>query len=190
MTMQLLRILALALCGSSSALRATRRSALLAPVALATPVLFPAAVVAESGPLPTGRKPLLALVEEARRQLDAVPALVANGKWDSVRVILATPPLYDCWGKNPRPLLRNFAEAVGADDGDELAALEAREDAVSHLRYLDMAVYNNVFSPAGQADAGAFATKELVKQYDSMPREELKLATKALDDLVSAGTLK
>ena len=81
-----------------------------------------------------------------------------------MRAILITPPLSDCWGKNARPLLREYASAVGDGGGDELAALEAREDAMSHLRYLDMAVYNNVFSPAG-GDAAVSASKDLVRQY-------------------------
>ena len=58
-----------------------------------------------------------------------VPGLLEARKWDSVRAILITPPLSDCWGKNARPLLRDFAAALGDSGGDELAALEAREDA-------------------------------------------------------------
>ena len=64
-----------------------------------------------------------------------VPGLLEARKWDSVRAILITPPLSDCWGKNARPLLRDFAAALGDSGGDELAALEAREDAMSHLRH-------------------------------------------------------
>ena len=64
-----------------------------------------------------------------------VPGLLEARKWDSVRAILITPPLSDCWGKNARPLLREYASAVGDGGGDELAALEAREDAMSHLRH-------------------------------------------------------
>ena len=64
-----------------------------------------------------------------------VPELLKSRKWDAVRAILITPPLSDCWGKNARPLLRDFAAALGDSGGDELAALEAREDAMSHLRH-------------------------------------------------------
>ena len=101
-----------------------------------------------------------------------MPGLLEARKWDSVRAILITPPLSDCWGKNARPLLRDFAAALGDSGGDELAALEAREDAMSHLRYLDMAVYNNVFSPAG-GDAAVSASKDLVRQYVELPAQEL-----------------
>ena len=95
--------------------------------------------------LPAHAAPLdesLSLVRQARAQLAAVPDLIKAEKWDSVRAILITPPLSDCWAKTNRPLLQNYAEAVGDAGKDELAALEAKEDANSHLRYLDMAVYN------------------------------------------------
>lgn len=84
----------------------------------------------------------LTLIIQARRQLDAVPSLIEQEKWDAVRAILITPPLSDCWAKTARPLLRAYAEALGDADKDELAALEARDEANSHLRYLDMAVYS------------------------------------------------
>ena len=112
-----------------------------------------------------------------------MPELLKSRKWDAVRAILITPPLSDCWGKNARPLLREYASAVGDGGGDELSALEAREDAMRHLRYLDMAVYNNVFSPAG-GDAAVSASKDLVRQYVELPAQELAASTKALDQLV------
>ncbi|KAH8055503.1 hypothetical protein JL721_10232 [Aureococcus anophagefferens] len=86
--------------------------------------------------------------------LDDVPALIEAGKWDSVRAILIQPPIADVWGKNAKPLLKRYAEAVGNADGDELAA-----------------VYNNVFSPVG-GDMKVNAKPELVKQYYEMPMQE------------------
>ena len=83
-------------------------------------------------------------------------------------------------------MLKAFAAAVGDAGGDELAALEARDDAMSHLRFLDMAAYNNVFSPAG-GDAAVSASKDLVKQYTELPAAELKASIKALDELVALG---
>ncbi len=70
-----------------------------------------------------------------------------------VLAILVKPPLSNMWtsgGQNK--LLNNYADAIGNElpDGDEIAALELREDLISHLRYLDMAVYNNVFNPIGE----------------------------------------
>ena len=46
-----------------------------------------------------------------------------------------------------------------------------------------MAVYNNVFSPAG-GDAAVSASKDLVRQYVELPAQELAASTKALDILV------
>lgn len=120
-------------------------------------------------------------LKEARRQLDAVPKLIDDQKWDSVRAILVTPPLKDCWTTNTK-MLREYAESVD----DELAALEAREEVVNHLRFLDMAVYNNVFNPiATEGTAGA--TKELVRSYYEDPINEWKASVSALDELIQLG---
>ena len=129
-------------------------------------------------------------VAEARRQLDPVPNLIKEEKWDSIRAILITPPLSDCWGKSSgaNPLLRNYAEAVGDQGGDELAALEAREDALDHLRFLDMAAYNNVFNPI-KTEGETGATKGLIKSYYEDPVNELKASTAALDELIKLGEI-
>ena len=130
------------------------------------------------------------LIIQARSQMDVVPDLIKNGKWDSVRAVLVKPPLSDCWTKGANPnLLKDYASAVGDElpDGDELAALEAKEDARSHLRFLDMAVYNNIFNPiATEGTAGA--TKELIRSYFEDPTNEFKESMKALDDLITLGS--
>lgn len=124
----------------------------------------------------------LKLIEEARRQLDSVPKLIDNQKWDSVRAILITPPLSECWASKNTKLLKQYAESVD----DDFAALEAREEAVNHLRFLDMAVYNNVFNPiASEGTAGA--TKELVRSYYEDPINEWKASVAALDELIQLG---
>ncbi|KAH8051958.1 hypothetical protein JL722_10403 [Aureococcus anophagefferens] len=128
------------------------------------------AVPARAAELPTGGRDLFNLVAAARRQLDDVPALIEAGKWDSVRAILIQPPIADVWGKNAKPLLKRYAEAVGNADGDELAA-----------------VYNNVFSPVG-GDMKVNAKPELVKQYYEMPMQEFRASAKALDALVKLGS--
>lgn len=87
-------------------------------------------------------------VTEARKQLDPVPDLIKQEKWDSIRAILITPPLSDCWSKSSgsRPLLQRYAEAIGESAaGDELAALEAREEALNSLRFLDMAACKKLY---------------------------------------------
>jgi len=126
---------------------------------------------------------LLKQVEAARDQLRPVPGLIEKERWDSVRAILISPPLSDCWAKTGRPLLQRYAEALGDAGGDELEALEAREDAVSHLRYLDMAVYNNNFNPI-TVEGKSAVTKELVRSYYEDPTNEYRASLKALDDLV------
>ena len=129
-------------------------------------------------------------VTEARRQLDPIPKLIKEEKWDSIRAILITPPLSDCWGKasGVNALLRSYAVAVGDQGGDELAALEAREEALDHLRFLDMAAYNNVFNPI-KTEGESGASKGLIKSYYEDPINELKASTSALDALVQLGEI-
>ena len=123
---------------------------------------------------------LLDQLQQAQQQLSTVPPLLEQEKWDSVRAILLKPPLSDCWSKNPK-LLTHYAASVG--ENAELDALEGKEELVSHLRYLDMAVYNNVFNPiATEGTAGA--TKELVRSYYEDPINEWKASTAALQGLI------
>eukprot|EP00985_Skeletonema_marinoi_P004891 scaffold2120_cov115-Skeletonema_marinoi.AAC.1 len=95
---------------------------------------------------------LLDQIKEGSKQLEAVPDLIKAEKWDAVRAVLVKPPLSNMWTSGgANKLLNKYADAIGSElpDGDEIAALELREDLISHLRYLDMAVYNNVFNPIG-----------------------------------------
>jgi hypothetical protein len=126
---------------------------------------------------------MLTLVKQARQQLAPIPKLIESEKWDSVRAILIEPPLSDCWARTGRPLLTKFAEALGDVGGDELAALEAREEIVSHLRYLDMAVYNNNFNPIkSEGENGASAS--LIRSYYEDPKNEFKSSLTAFDELL------
>lgn len=129
---------------------------------------------------------LLSQIKEARAQLDAVPELIQLEKWDSVRAILITPPLSDCWAKGAKPTLQKYAEAIGETDGDELAVLESRDDLASSLRFLDMAVYNNIFNPI-KAEGSSGATKELVRSYYEDPLAEYKASLVTLDALIELG---
>ena len=92
-------------------------------------------------------------LQKARSQMAPIPDLIGRERWASVRAVLITPPLSDLWTKSGAArrssnLLKDYADAVGQDPkGDELAVLEAKDELLSHLRYLDMAVYNNVFNP-------------------------------------------
>jgi hypothetical protein len=125
----------------------------------------------------------LKLIQEARKQLNDIPDLIQAEKWDAVRAILITPPLADCWAKTNRPLLLNYAETLDDKGGDEFAALEAREEANSHLRYLDMAAYNNVFNPI-KSEGKAGASKVLIQSYYEDPMNEWRASIAAIDDLI------
>jgi hypothetical protein len=83
-------------------------------------------------------------------------------------------------------LLPKYAAAIGDAGGDELAALEAREEVITHLRFLDMAVYNNVFNPIG-TEGTTGATKELVRSYYEDPINEYTASVAAMDELVQLG---
>lgn len=104
-----------------------------------------------------------------------------------MRAVLTKPPLSSMWtSKGQNKLLDDYAESIGNElpNGDEIAALELREDILSHLRYLDMAVYNNVFNPiASEGKTGA--TKELVRSYYEDPINEWKASVSAIDELIA-----
>lgn len=162
-------------------------SAITTAIALGIPVsttdlsVATAAAAAESD---SDLSTLMGQIQKARDQLAPVPKMIEDEKWDLVRAALIEPPLADCWAKTNRPLLQRYAEAVGDAGGDELAALELREDLVSHLRYLDMAVYNNVFNPI-TVEGKSGATKELIRSYYEDPINEFKASIVALDELIS-----
>mmetsp|Transcript_34232 Transcript_34232/g.97263 ORF Transcript_34232/g.97263 Transcript_34232/m.97263 type:complete len:224 (-) Transcript_34232:361-1032(-) len=126
---------------------------------------------------------LLGQIQQAQSQLDKIPPLIESEKWDSIRAILITPPLSDLWAKTNRPLVSKYAEELGNAGGDELAALEAKEELVSHLRYLDMSVYNNVFNPI-TVEGKSGATKELIRSYYEDPINEFKASQTALQELI------
>ena len=92
--------------------------------------------------------------------------------------------------KGQNKLLNDYADAIANElpNGDEIAALELREDVLSHLRYLDMAVYNNVFNPiATEGTTGA--SKELVRSYYEDPINEWKASKSAIDELIALASL-
>jgi hypothetical protein len=149
---------------------------------LGNDILFPGKAFAKST---TDVNTLLSQLKEARAQLEPIPALIKEEKWDSVRAILITPPLADCWAKTSKPLLKQYAEAQDdLPNGDELTALELREEALDHLRFLDMAVYNNVFNPI-KTEGETGATKELIRSYYDDPVKEYQASVKVLDELIS-----
>jgi len=62
--------------------------------------------------------------------------------------------------------------------------IEQREDIVSHLRYLDIAVYNNVFNPIATEGATGAST-ELVRSFYEDPINEWKASKSAIDDVIA-----
>lgn len=163
------------------------RRAFLQVASAAAPVAFLVSQpqAAQAAPATADLSELVQKVEQARKQLlDAVPKLIEAEKWDSVRAVLIEPPLADCWSKANRGLLTKYAEALGDKGGDELAALEAKEELVSHLRYLDMSVYNNVFNPI-KVEGKSGATKELISSYYEDPKNEYQASLAALDELMA-----
>lgn len=131
-------------------------------------------------------------IQRARKQMNVIPDLIRSEQWDSVRAVLITPPLSDLWTKSSRkvPLLVEYATAIGeTPSGDELAVLEAKEDVSGHLRFLDMAVYNNNFNPIkSMGETGA--TKELIRSYYDDPTNEYKASIAALDELIQLGNVQ
>jgi len=128
-------------------------------------------------------KEMRALIQQAKTQLESVPPLLQEEKWDGVRQVLMEAPLRDCWSKST-PILKKYAEALGeTPKGDELAALEGREELLQHLRFLDMAVYNNVFNPiATEGKTGA--SKALIDSYYNDPAREFEASKKAIEGLI------
>jgi len=179
---------------SENALLASRKSfistlVLLSGASLA-PHLTPRAHAATNKETRTSLAVLLAEIKEARAQLDPIPSLIKAEKWDSVRAILITPPLSDCWSKTAKALLKDYAGALGDEaslainDDAEFNALEFKEEALDHLRFLDMAVYNNIFNPI-KTEGESGASKELVRSYYDDPMREYKASLKAMDGLIS-----
>ncbi|KAG7344747.1 hypothetical protein IV203_032278 [Nitzschia inconspicua] len=143
---------------------------------------FSVAHAASSSPTNTVKE-LLTQLQQADQQMNDIPKLIDGEKWDSVRAILIAPPLSDCWAKTNRPLVQKYAQALGDAGGDELAALEAKEELEGRLRYLDMAVYNNNFNPI-TVEGTTNASPTLIQSYYEDPQREYKASRKALQELI------
>mmetsp|Transcript_4413 Transcript_4413/g.9566 ORF Transcript_4413/g.9566 Transcript_4413/m.9566 type:complete len:299 (-) Transcript_4413:352-1248(-) len=163
---------------SLSVLAATSSSATTATLLIGNPREASAAANTE-----TDVSEMRALISEALSQLDTATAMIREEKWDRVRGLLTEAPLRDCWSKTT-PILKKYADALGDTGGDELAALEGREDLLQHLRFLDMAVYNNVFNPiATEGKTGA--SKALIDSYYNDPTREYEASKRAFEELLN-----
>ncbi len=179
--------------GCSQNERNSRRDFLYAVVTISAVIVplhpeYASAVDSSSGSLES----IFSEIQKARQQMNAVPDLMKSEQWDGVRAILITPPLSDLWTKSARKssLLQDYANAIGATPtGDELAVLEAKEDVEGHLRFLDMAVYNNNFNPINSVgEIGA--TKALISSYYDDPINEFEATVAALDNLIQLGNVR
>lgn len=123
------------------------------------------------------------MIEGAILQLDpAVPGHIEKEQWDSVRNLLASPPLSDLL-RQPA-LLNDYSSLVPEENG--LDVLQAKEELVTHARFLDMAVYNNVFNPIKTMGENG-ATKQLIASYYEDPKREYLATINALRELYKLG---
>lgn len=122
---------------------------------------------------------------KAKNQLEPVPSIIQKEEWDKIRAILVTPPISDYWTKSAREtnVMTAIADSVGDAGGDELNILELKEELQSHLRYLDMGAYNNVFNPI-KTEGTSGATKQLISSYYDDPPNELKASLAAFDKIL------
>jgi len=136
---------------------------------------------------------LVSELEDAKSQLQKIPAMIQAEQWDAVRNTLVTPPLSDLWTKSSvrrkTNLWDDYGEAVSANNGDEFAVLDIKEDLQGHLRFLDMAVYNNIFNPiATQGQTGA--SKGLIQSYYEDPMNEFRASLEGLEQLIKVGRIQ
>lgn len=117
----------------------------------------------------------LALLKQARTQLEPCDDYIADGQWDTVRTTVKTAPL-----QNVKNLVTTYIKQLGTDEAEDLVL--PREDFVQALQLLDMNVYNNVFvgEQNGQGKRGAGVAVDR-----DTPRGYLRDAKKALDEIIA-----
>ena len=116
----------------------------------------------------------LALLKEARAQLDACDGMITEGSWDAVRNVVKTAPL-----ANTKNLVTKYIGEAGEMAEDLVIP---REDFVNAAAQLDMAVYNNVF--IGEQN-GQGAPGKGVKIDRETPMRYLGETKAALDDIIA-----
>jgi hypothetical protein len=127
---------------------------------------------------------ILSQLQQAQQQLEKVPSLIDKRQWDSVRAVLIVPPLSDCWVANRRSLLLpRYVQLLESIGGDDYAAVQIMEDLQGHLRFLDMAVYNNNFNPI-VVEGTTNASPTLIESYYQDPIKEYRASQSALQELI------
>ena len=159
-------LLVLACCGPCGALRP--------PVAMSRRAFAGAALVVPLAASAADPAETLALLKEARAQLDACDGMITEGSWDAVRNVVKTLPL-----ANSKNLITAYIEASGEKYEDLVVP---RQDLVQSLQLLDMNVYNNVFigEQNGQGKKGAG-----VKIDRATPMGYLRDSKNALDEIIA-----
>ena len=116
----------------------------------------------------------MALLKEARSQLEPCAQQIADGNWDGVRNVVKTAPL-----ANTKNLVTKYIGEAGEMAEDLVIP---REDFVNAAAQLDMAVYNNVF--IGEQN-GQGAPGKGVKIDRETPMRYLGETKAALDEIIA-----
>ena len=116
----------------------------------------------------------MALLKEARSQLEPCAQQIADGNWDGVRNVVKTAPL-----ANTKNLVTKYIGEAGEMAEDLVIP---REDFVNAAAQLDMAVYNNVF--IGEQN-GQGAPGKGVKIDRDTPMRYLGETKAALDEIIA-----
>ena len=106
----------------------------------------------------------LALLKQARTQLEPCEGFLGEGNWDGVRNVIKTAPLAN---------VKNLVTKYISEQGEEAEDLVAqREDLVQALSMLDMTTYNNVFVSEelgmGKKGAGVKIDRATVQASNSL----------------------
>jgi len=116
----------------------------------------------------------IALLKQARAQLEPCAGLIEAGSWDGVRTVVKTAPL-----QNANKLITKYISESGEAAEDLVIP---REDLVQALQFLDMTVYNNNFiseqNAQGKKGAGVKIDRET-------PMKHLQESKDALDEVLA-----
>lgn len=117
---------------------------------------------------------LLEDLKTSRSKLEAIPELLKNEEWDSVRTILKTPPVNYLWnmGDSTNTVLK-LAKAT-----DEFELIDLKDELAYSLQMTDQFSYDNVFIRF-QPGNGKVKIKE--------PTETVKKAMAQLDEAIKLG---
>ena len=169
----LVTLVAVASC-SACALKVPASSCTRAFAIRSAAVAAAGAVLPVSSTDPEAAKQTLALLKEARAQLEPCAGQISEGNWDGVRNVVKTAPL-----ASAKNLVTRFIDEAG-EAADDLVV--PREDLVQALQFLDMSVYNNNF--INEQNAQGSRGKGVQVDRDT-PLRHLSETKAALDEIIS-----